>query len=300
MTPLKIALDWTFNANHLPIIIASNEGFYKEHGIDFTISTPDLDNYAVTPAKKVELKQADLALCPLESVLSYRTKSKPFPLTAIAALFKEDLSAVTCKPEIASRPSDLDGKSYASYNARYEDAIVRQMIKNDGGTGALKIVYPDKLGIWNTIENSLTDSTWIFTNWEALEAEEQKMNLNLFKMKDYDIPYSYSPVITANETEISKHPEVYRNFLSATRKGAEFGKDQPDQAVDILQSFTAEKDKLNYAKSVEITNAATSSAGDWGIMEPTNVSKFIQWLRDNHLEHSDVDPSELFTNHLLS
>ena len=47
-------------------------------------------------------------------------------------------------------PKDLDGKSYASYNARYEDKIIYEMVKNDGGRGNIDFVYPEKLGIWNT------------------------------------------------------------------------------------------------------------------------------------------------------
>lgn len=35
-------------------------------------------------------------------------------------------------------------------------------------------------------------------NWEGLQAEAEGIQLNTFKMADYNIPYSYSPVIAAN------------------------------------------------------------------------------------------------------
>jgi hypothetical protein len=44
----------------------------------------------------------------------------------------------------------LDGKTYASYKARYEDNIVKQMIKMMR-EGDLNVIYPEKLGIWNTL-----------------------------------------------------------------------------------------------------------------------------------------------------
>ncbi|MEM6378151.1 MAG: ABC transporter substrate-binding protein, partial [Bacteroidota bacterium] len=128
MQQLKLALDWTPNINHIGFFIAQEKGYYKKNEVEIFISDPSQDNYTVTPAKKVELGQADFALCPTESIISYRTKSKPFPMIAIAAILQEDLSAIAVLdgPQINS-PKDLDGCSYASYKARYEDEIVRGM-----------------------------------------------------------------------------------------------------------------------------------------------------------------------------
>jgi ABC-type nitrate/sulfonate/bicarbonate transport system substrate-binding protein len=300
MIPLSIALDWTFNANHLGFIIAKELGFYNEASLDVTLITPNQDNNAVTPAKKVELGQVDFALCPLESVISYQTKSTPFALIAIATLFKEDLSAIACKAKIAQRPADLNGKSYASYKARYEDSIVRQMLRNDGATGDLNIVYPDKLGIWNTIENDSVDSTWIFLNWEALEAEMKHMDLALFQMKDYDIPYSYSPVIVANQEHIFNHTEAYKLFLKATQKGWEYAQKDIKKAVAILKKYAPENTLLDFEKSVALTNTAVGSINKWGIMDPANVTQFLKWLQDQKLESDQLAASDLYTNTLLS
>ena len=52
------------------------------------------------------------------------------------------------------------------------------MIKNDGGIGNINFVYPNKLGIWNTLENMKYDSTWIFLNRECIQAESNNLNLN--------------------------------------------------------------------------------------------------------------------------
>jgi hypothetical protein len=56
-------------------------------------------------------------------------------------------------------PKELDGMTYASYQARYEDHIVKQMIRNDGGNGDIQITCPDKLGIWNTLLQGKVDAT---------------------------------------------------------------------------------------------------------------------------------------------
>ena len=73
----------------------------------------------------------------------------------------------------ASRPAELvgSGKKYASYGARYEDAIVQAMIDIDAGgkgkAGQLETVVPPKLGIWETVVKGDCDSTWIFEPFEG-------------------------------------------------------------------------------------------------------------------------------------
>ena len=174
MTTVTLALDWTPNTNHTGFFVAQQAGFYADVGLQVALHSPYEDNYARTPAKKLEQGDADLAIAPSESVLSYRTKTQPAQFVAIAALLHADTSAIaTLADSSMQRPADLDGKTYASYHARYEDAIVRQMIRNDGGTGELTICYPEKLGIWDTLLTGDADATLIFRAWEGIVAETQ-------------------------------------------------------------------------------------------------------------------------------
>ena len=54
MKKLTLALDWTPNINHIGFVVAKEKGFYKSLGIDLNIVEPSVDNYKITPAKKVE------------------------------------------------------------------------------------------------------------------------------------------------------------------------------------------------------------------------------------------------------
>jgi len=152
MIKLKLALDWTPNVNHIGFIIAKELGFYSQQGIDLEILNPKDDNYSLTPGKKLELDIADFAIAPFETVISLNNKANRVEAKAIYAVLQKDLSCiVTLKSSNITSPKMLDGKSYASYKARYEDHIVKEMIKNGGGEGDLHITYPEKLGIWNTL-----------------------------------------------------------------------------------------------------------------------------------------------------
>ena len=300
---LKLALDWTPNTNHTGFFVAQELGYYAAHGVALEILHPGQDNYATTPAKKVELGQADFAIAPFESVISLNTKPKSVRAVAIAALLQQDISSIAALASSGiTRPRELDGRTYASYQARYEDAIVRELIRNDGGQGNLTITYPEKLGIWNTLLTQAADATWIFDNWEGIEAETQHLALTKFALADYGIPYAYSPVIFSTHKNISVNTAAYRAFLAATKQGFQFAAANPAQAAAILINHLPTRDAqaIDVVKSQQYVAPFYGDAATWGTMEPNRISAFLNWLIIHGLESEAILGHDLFTNELLS
>lgn len=304
MQRVRISLDWTPNTNHSGFIAALHHGWYKEAGLDVEIQHPGNDNYTQSPAKKVELGLADLALCPMESLLSYRTKEKSFPLKAIAAVLQNDLSSIAVLENSGiERPAQLDGKKYASYKARYEDAIVASLVRNDGGKGELVLQYPDRLGIWNVLLEKKADSTWIFDNWEGVQAKLGGVALRHFKMAEYGIPYGYSPVLVCNEAYITGQAKTLRDFLAATAKGFAWAANNTASMAEILLEWVpeADKDKTMLEAAQEATSAhyLSTKTGSWGNMDEEKVAAYLKWLLEKGLETTPFAVDTLVTNELL-
>ncbi|WP_090756378.1 ABC transporter substrate-binding protein [Nonlabens sp. Hel1_33_55] len=301
MKKLKIALDWTPNINHIGFFVAQELGFYKDSGLDVTIIDPSQDNYKTTPAKKVENGDADFALCPTESIISYQTKANSFHLIGIAAILKKDLSAIVVKSDSGIKsPRDLDGKKYSSYEARYEDEIVRQMIINDGGQGEFKIGYPEKLGIWDTVLDGEFDATWIFLNWEGVAAEAMETPVRYFKMEDYDIPYSYSPVLVANGDLLDDRKTDYSKFLEATAKGFLHCKEYPQESIALFKKYVPSSDvHINLDKALELSLPSFDARDNWGLFDSSIIGRFVDWIKYKKLETKTFEAADLFTNSLL-
>jgi len=296
MHSLSLALDWTPNINHIGFFVAQELDIYHKHGIDLEISDPRADDYETTPAKKLEFGLVDLALCPTESLISYRTKSTPFDIIGLAAIFQEDLSAVAVlKKSDIKTPKDLDGKTYSSYHARYEDGIVREMIKNAGGKGEMNTTVPAKLGIWESLLQQKADATWIFMNWEGVIADDKEIDLRCFKLADYGIPYSYSPVIAANAKGLRSNRELYTSFLKATKAGFMHCLNKPEQAVDILSAFVPQSDyEIDLRKSLKISRPYFGQEKNWGKIDRKVVGDFLNWIRANNLESAHLSAKDLF------
>ena len=302
MPTLSIALDWTPNTNHTGFFVAQELGYYAASGVELHIISPATDEYATTPAKKLELGEVDFAVAPFESVISLNTKPARVPAVAIAALLQQDISSIaTLAASNIARPKDLDGRTYASYRARYEDAIVRQLIVNDGGAGDFTITYPDKLGIWNTLLTGAADATWIFDNWEGVEAETQGLALRTFALADYGIPYGYSPVVMATAEGIAARRAEYTAFLQATKKGFQFAIQNQREATDILRQHIPERDArlIDLEKSQAAAAAFYGNPSEWGTMAASRVEAFLDWLIAHGLETEAVKNVPLFTNSLL-
>lgn len=299
MKKLRLALDWTVNTNHSGFVVAKEKGFYAAEQLEVQISTPAEDNYSLTPMKKLELGQTELALCPMESILSYRTKSIPFLTKAIGTVFQQDLSAVVTldRPDVKS-PRDLDGLRYASYKAKYEDMIIQEMVKNDGGKGEIELLYPEKLGIWETLLSKKADATWIFSNWEGVEAQMKGHVLKSFRLGDFGIPYGYSPVIATSEEHLLDRKEDLRKFMEASRQGFLFAQKFPEETARILIDFVTAKDQDLWflTQSQNFTNPYYGEASDLGKMDPANVDAFLAWLYEKGLETRRFSSEEVIEN----
>jgi ABC-type nitrate/sulfonate/bicarbonate transport system substrate-binding protein len=302
MIKLKLALDWTPNINHIGFLIAKELGFYKQQGIDLEILNPQDDNYAMTPGKKLELGVADFAIAPFETVISLNNKVNQVQAIAIYAILQKDLSCIaTLKSSNITSPKLLDGKTYASYKARYEDHIVKQMIKNDGGEGDLNIIYPDKLGIWNTLLSGKANATWIFDNWEGIEASTKNIELDKFTLDEFNIPYGYSPIVLTKRENITKHKVPYSEFMKATQKGFLFTKNNLTESVDILKRYVTEYDlkNIDLEKSISFSIPHFGDESNCGVMKQERVLSFRKWLVDKGLEDKVILNQNLFTNELF-
>jgi ABC-type nitrate/sulfonate/bicarbonate transport system substrate-binding protein len=302
MKELRIGLDWTPNINHIGILIAKEKGWYAGSGINLIIIDPSGDDYKVTPAKKLELGAADLAIGPFESVVSLNNKANAVQVKAIYAILQKDISSISVlKSSGIESPAQLDGKVYASYKARYEDEIVKRMIRNSGGHGAINISYPSKLGIWNTLLTGEADATWIFDNWEGVEAACSGVELRCFRMADYGIPYGYSPVIFTRQDLIETQTEILKSFVHHTKAGYLYAQSNPEESANILSRFIPEADmnKIDLLQCLSRFGHCFGNNETAGWMKPENVAAFLSWLADNQLESESICSMDLYTNYFV-
>lgn len=75
--------------------------------------------------------------------------------------------------------------------------------------------------------------------WEGVAAQRAGVDLNVFKLADYGIPYCYSPVLAAHPQTLAQNPDLVKSFLAATARGYEYAAEHPAEAAELLCSEVA-------------------------------------------------------------
>jgi NitT/TauT family transport system substrate-binding protein len=309
MTEVTVALDWTPNTNHAGLYAAAAEGRFAEAGLDVRFRSPAVDGYERTPADLVERGEATVGVAPSESPVSYATHPGKDRVVSVATLLQHDLSAIAARADSGiERPRDLDGRTYASYGARFEDDIVAQLVRNDGGEGAFESVEPPKLDNPEELLSGEADATWVFVPWEGLQAERAGVALVTFPLEEYGVPYGYTPTLVAHPETLREEGDVVRAFLRAAAAGHRDAAADPEWAARTLartaegpglddEAFLAESQRLVAAEYLD-------DDGRWGWMERDRWAAFVDWLSDvgaltdlqgDHLPADEVDVDALFT-----
>lgn len=297
-TTLRVALEWTPNTNHTGLFLAKERGLYSAAGLEVELLSPD-EAYTLSPSKRLLAGEVDLAICPSESCIAYAENGK-MHLQAIYALLQRDASAIVSTKQ--SRIAELGNrKTYGSYDARYEDAIVKAMVAKDGGNGeGMKIErQKGKLSLFDAVKAGEIDATWIFVPWEGVEAEEEGLKANYFLVEDAQIPYGYSPVIARKAGgEGAIDAEVLKRFVKATREGYEMAELDVGAAVKALKPHCRpERSEEFLRKSQESVNKFYSDGSELGTMSEQKWGQFVAWLEENKLAEAGVVKSkDLYTN----
>ena len=316
LAPVTVALDWAPNVNHVGFYVAEARGDFAAAGVSVTL-LPYADG-GPKPAARLVDGSADLAFAPSESVVSYarpRPGTDPKPeLVAVAAAVASDTSAIVALAGRGiARPRDLDGKTYLSYGARYEDEIVRSMVRADGGKGNFDVANPP----FSTIPPAVfrgeagCDATWVFMPHEGIAAARAGVSLVAWRPEDYGVPYGYTPVLLARRWATgAPPPETLRAVLSAAAKGYEFAARAPSAEVASLVSKTAlglAAESLEFlAESIAALAPALLDATPgsvWGTMQQGKWAGFLGFLEARGLVEEGASSADavarLFTNEAL-
>jgi ABC-type nitrate/sulfonate/bicarbonate transport system substrate-binding protein len=229
MVKVTLAPDWTPNTNYTGVYVAQKQGWYHEQGIDLQI-LPYSPN--TTPDTLVVNNKADIGISSMEGVVADAAAGQP--VTSIAAIFQHNTSELVALADSGiKRPRDLDGKIYGGFGAPYEEAVVREIIKKDGGKGDFKNVIVNT-NVMDALKQKKIDFAWIFEGVDGVRADREGLKLIRFPIKDHGIPDYYTPTFITSPRQMKEKPDVLRKFMAATAKGYEYAREHPEDAAKML------------------------------------------------------------------
>ncbi|WP_064058122.1 ABC transporter substrate-binding protein [Prescottella equi] len=226
---IRFALDWTPNTNHTGLYVALQEGYFADAGLNVEV----LPYNNTSPDTLVDAGNAEFGTSFQDSATFSRAAGAQ-TVSVLAPLqhWATGIGVKADRADLAS-PRDLDGKTYAGFGDPGERETLRQVIRNDGGTGDFETVV---LGTsaYEAVYGGQADFTVSYFAWEGVEAARRGTPMRYFHYTDFGFPDAYAIVVNGNEKWLAEHPEQARKFVQALQRGYQVAADDPDRGAKAL------------------------------------------------------------------
>lgn len=229
---VSFMLDWTPNTNHIGLYVAQKLGYFKDAGVNVKI-LPTAQAGAET---SVENGVANVGFTTLSNVAAFNSQGSD--LKFVFDLTQKPVArwcALTSRTDIKT-PADLSGKTFVSFGSAEQNAVVREMIKDAGGTGEFKTATAGT-NTFETLTSGKGDFGGFYVTWEGVESELNGPALNCFVASDWGVPGNPDQLgfaVKGSWLKDSANADALKKFLSATKKGYDYALSNPDEAANIL------------------------------------------------------------------
>lgn len=238
---MTLLLDWFINPDHGPIIIAQENGYFADEGLEIDIVPPADPSL---PPRLVAAGQADLAV-------SYQPQlhlqiHEGLPLKRVGTLVATPLNCLlVLKDGPIKTPGDLKGKRIGFSVAGVEEAVLNAVLGRYG-------VAVDDVELVN-VNFSLSPSLMTgqvdavigaYRNFELNQMDIEGRPGTCFYIEEEGVP-PYDELIYVANPDTMDADKIAR-FLAATEKATQFIVNNPDAAWEIFSGTAPElQDELN-------------------------------------------------------
>jgi putative hydroxymethylpyrimidine transport system substrate-binding protein len=238
---MTLILDWFINPDHGPIIIAEENGYFAEQGLEVEIVAPANPS---DPPKLVAAGQAELAI-------SYQPQlhlqvHEGLPLIRVGTLIATPLN---CLLVLADGPiqsiADLKGKKVGFSVAGVEEALLTAILRPHGlDFDDIELVNVNWSLSPSLMSKQVDAVIGAFRNFELNQMDIENVPGRCFYLEEEGLPAYDELIYVANPK--MKDDDRIRRFLAATEKATQYIVNHPQKSWVIFSGTAKElQDELN-------------------------------------------------------
>ncbi|RBW55167.1 ABC transporter substrate-binding protein [Ruegeria sp. A3M17] len=271
---MTVLLDWFVNPDHGPIIVAQENGYFADEGLEIEI-VPPADPSA--PPRLVAAGQADLAV-------SYQPQlhlqiHEGLPLKRVGTLVATPLNCLLVLQDGPIKTlADLKGKKIGFSVAGVEEAVLGAMLNtHDVALDDIEMVNVNFSLSPSLMTGQVDAVIGAFRNFELNQMDIEGVAGRCFYIEEEGVP-SYDELIYVANPDTMDADKVAR-FLAATEKATQFIVNNPEKSWKIFAATSPElQDELNARAWVDtLPRFALRPAG----FDAGRYARFEAFLKDS-------------------
>ena len=263
-TPVTLQLGWLASGNQLGEVVAMNNGYYADEGIELTIDPggPSIDGVALVASGAADLGQVS------SSPSLMLAASEGIPVKAFAVGAQEHPYAFFSMPDDPiTAPEDMVGKTIgvqATGQILLDALFAEQGI--DPSEVNVEVVGNEVTPLLTGQVDAFTGWLTNITQWNQLPEGYEVLRLWDTGVQLYALPYY------ATESTLTERGDLVECFLRATALGWQYARDNVEESVDMLVAQYPNLNREDELAAAEVMlgfvfTDATDENG-WGTMDP--------------------------------
>ena len=238
---MTVLLDWFVNPDHGPIIVAQENGYFADQGLEVEI-VPPADPSA--PPRLVAAGKADLAV-------SYQPQlhlqiHEGLPLKRVGTLVATPLNCLLVLEDGPIKSlADLRGKKIGFSVAGVEEAILTTLLgQYDIGLDEIEMINVNFSLSPSLMTGQVDAVIGAFRNFELNQMDIEGVPGHCFYIEEEGVP-SYDELIYVANPDTMDADKIAR-FLDATEKATQYIVNNPEKSWEIFAATSPElQDELN-------------------------------------------------------
>jgi NitT/TauT family transport system substrate-binding protein len=292
LTPVSFRLGFIAGAWDVGEYVARDLGYYREAGLDVTITEGQGSNSNIQLLAAGQVDFAKVAAASLIPAVANGAKLK-----MIACHLQIQGAGVATKPEIKTT-KDMSGKTYTGVTFDFGTQLFPAFVQATGITD-VKIVHAAPEAIPQVLVAGRTDMM-VANAWAQVPMlESLGVKFNYFRYADYGVDPLGIGIVTSDAT-LEKKPEVAKAFAAATMRGWQYVYDNPEEAAKIfVKAVPSIKLELavTTAKMMEALSRTSNSKGRrLGWMAKEDWVHTVNLLTKFGLLKGGVELNQLYVN----
>lgn len=273
---MTLVLDWFVNPDHAPIVLAAEQGYFTDAGLEVEIIAPA---DPADPPKLVAAGSADLAITYQPQL--HLQVHEGLPLVRVGTLVGTPLNCLMVRADgPVATLADLKGKRIGYSVAGVEQALVSALLAQAGMTLDDVEMVNVNWALTPALMSGQVDATiGGYRNFELTQMRLAGGEGRCFFLEEEGLP-AYDELIYVANADAPDRDRINR-FLGAVERATQFMLNHPEEAREIFAAHAPDlSDELNTAAWADTFGrfAISPAALDHG-----RYARFEAFLHDNGL-----------------